>query len=93
MYQVASKQMLEILRARDTILGTAAGGAKVESRVTDKDESGSVSAESMINGVVPVPEFDFSTWPLDSSTMDWQDWSQWDDLLQDSELNPISTTF
>ena len=94
MYEVVSEQLLEVLRARKTILGIAANATKVDPKPTEGDQLGPVSSESIIDGVGGAgPDFDFNAWPLDSSTMDWRDWSRWDDLLQDSELNPVSTAF
>lgn len=93
MYGVVSEQLLEVLKARKAILRTAAGAAEVNPKASEEDQLGPVSSESMIDGVGAGPDFDFNAWPLDSSTMDWRDWSRWDDLLQDSELNPVSTAF
>ncbi|KAL8831750.1 MAG: hypothetical protein Q9191_000678 [Dirinaria sp. TL-2023a] len=92
-YEVVSEQLLEVLRARKAILRTAADAAKVDPKATEADQLGPVSSEGMIDSVGAEPDFDFNTWPLDSSDMDWRDWSRWDDLLQDSELNPVSTAF
>lgn len=93
MYKVVSEQLLEVLKARKAILGTAADTVKVGLKATEGDQLGPVSSESILDSVGAGPDFDFNAWPLDSSTMDWRDWSRWDDLLQDSELNPVSTTF
>ncbi|KAG7001413.1 transcription factor vrtR1 [Physcia stellaris] len=86
LYQVQSTPFREVLASQisSDIVGefTEAAG-KV--RAVDQDQSAAISTESMVDALGP--PFDFNTPLMDSGSMDW---SKWDDLVQDFEMNPTT---
>lgn len=79
LYQVQSTPFREVL-ASQTLLDPVHG---IVGKTFDQDQPAAISTDSMVDALGP--PFDFNTPLMDSESMDW---SKWDDLVQDFELNP-----
>ena len=89
LYQVQSPHLREALMSRNATSNAGQfGQAMGELRTGEQGQLAPASSESMTDALGP--PFDFNSPPMDSASMDW---SKWDDLLQDFELNQTGPSF
>lgn len=89
MYQVHSSQFREALLSRSISLKVDQPDQAVQKlEARQQGQPASAPTESMIDALGA--PFDFSVSSMDTTPMDW---SKWDDLLQDFELNPMGPAF
>lgn len=88
-YQIQSPLFRTALLSKTALLQSGHSD-QTRQNVTDGENlpTASTSTESMMDRLDPY--FDFNTSTFESSSMDW---SRWDDLLQDLELNPTEPLF
>ncbi|KAL8634286.1 MAG: hypothetical protein Q9228_008120, partial [Teloschistes exilis] len=86
LYEIQSPLFREVLASRDSTskMDPSVLGLSIQA----VDQEVTAPAESMSN-MLDQP-FGLNGPPMDSTPMDW---SAWDDLLQDFELNPITSPF
>lgn len=85
MYQVQTPQFWDILDARTREVGQ--NPAQEASTLKDQ-HAPAANTENMLEALGP--PFDFNTSPMNSTSMDW---TRWDDLLEDFEMNPAGPSF
>lgn len=88
LYQVQSSHFRETLRFQSVTFNAGEADKVSGERKVDEYQPAMAPTESMVDALGP--PFDFNTPLTDAETMDW---SKWDDLVQDFELNPIGPTF
>ncbi|KAL8789127.1 MAG: hypothetical protein Q9195_006993 [Heterodermia aff. obscurata] len=88
-YQIQSPLFRKALMSKTALLQSGHSD-QTRPNVTDGEQmpAASASTESMIDTLDPY--FDFNNSTFESSSMDW---SRWDDLLQDFELNAAGPSF